>query len=70
MKWGIEVSLLLPGGHKTDIVSIDGQLKRFRAMWEGLSTTTQQEYGQQWIDQGDFCHSTQLQIFINQLIKL
>ena len=52
-RWGINVSILLPGGHRTDIVSIDGQLHRFRAMWNRLSQDTRDEYGQDWIDTGN-----------------
>ena len=43
--WGVHVSIIEAGAHKTKLVSGDILAEQWQSLWSGLSEEMKQEYG-------------------------
>lgn len=50
--WGVNVSIIEAGAHKTKLVSGDVLINQWQSMWDGLSEEMKQEYGQEGLQKG------------------
>lgn len=59
--WGVQVSLIEAGAHRTKLLSGDVLAEQWQAEWDELSDELKQEYGQEGLHKGN--------LIIRQLTK-
>ena len=51
--WGVQVSMIEPGGHKTGIFNEKAFAKTMHDLWNNLSKELKDDYGEQYRDRGN-----------------
>ena len=52
--WGVRVSIIEAGAHRTKLLSCDVLEKQWRSQWNELSDELKREYGQEGLQKGSF----------------
>lgn len=50
--WGVNVSIIEAGAHKTKLVSGDVLVNQWQSLWDGLNEELKEEYGQEGLQKG------------------
>ena len=50
--WGIKVSIIEPGGFKTQITDSNVVEKQIRQGWDDLSESVKKDYGKEYLERG------------------
>lgn len=51
--WGVNVSIIEAGAHKTKLVSGDVLVNQWQSLWDGLNEELKEEYGQEGLQKGE-----------------
>lgn len=51
-QWGVKVTVVEPGVHKTPMASVQNYRKCFTAAWDEAPPEAKEEFGKQYLDDG------------------
>ena len=61
--WGVRVSIIEAGAHRTKLISGDVLAEQWRSQWNELSDELKREYGQEGLRKGSFLPCYLIHIF-------